>query len=861
MRRILTSLFFALSFTALLPAFQEEVNFDKARQFLAADELDKAWDSASRTLAVRPYDREGYALMRKIAHADGDLEAELRWAKWQYWSLYYDGPAKEAKALAEELDLLHPTWNAEAEILQDWEDNVYKAANSAKSSKQYRLAGHFLDKLLGLHPSDKKLNKEYSKLIKKAGNEVSGGAFAAAAIRRKSKRWLDKQNAKHSAWDNSFERKTKHYKIYTNISWQFAETVAAAMDEINEFYRWVYDYKKSARATVYCMKNRGDYDKASAKWHGKTVDARGYWTAGSRSCFTYDHDGNQNSIWQTLFHEASHQFMTLLTNDNHITPTWLNEGTSSYFEGCVIKADGTILKNAPAEHRLREWWAIEHSPTKHNLHEMIAHIRNVGADETGMLSFEGHYYSYAWSLVYFLLNYEEHDRRVGVALTGLDDLTDEFNETWKPGRLVYRDAYLKYLKHFSKRGCKGDKEYAFEIAKKYFVDEIEDPDIPNWDAFEKRWRAYTTTLHGEMEAGPAMAYFMQARARGYLAVGDFERARVVAEQADAKRANNATTYGLLAEAYLGEGQDGEAAYWMTRRWELLWEANRTEDLAEAEAWLKENGGSKILKEYCIPTQKAMVAIDKVMNAAVDDHHPILASLFASHALRAFDSEQITLLEASQTYAEAADQDLRMWRRVFQDSPENNVRNHNDTIELISYQPNGVILNNPTGGESADLICRDHGVANLILPYSIRGTVEWEGDYGAGMQFGFGLRGNPQVGFNLLGREQNDDKIVEFYSVTLESDFNSGRTTYKPSFHGGMAYEAGKNGLYKMDFLLDVDKLGKGFIKIDGHEPISFPDQFLPEKLSGSFAIRASDESVALFSNVEVLPNTPFWPVE
>jgi len=65
----------------------------------------------------------------------------------------------------------------------------------------------------------------------------------------------------------------------------------------------------------------------------------------------------------------------------------------------------------------------------------------------------------------------------------------------------------------------------------------------------------------------------------------------------------------------------------------------------------------------------------------------------------------------------------------------------------------------------------------------------------------------------------------------------------------------------MDFLLDVDKLGKGFIKIDGHEPISFPDQFLPEKLSGSFAIRASDESVALFSNVEVLPNTPFWPVE
>jgi hypothetical protein len=799
--------------------------------------------------------------MREIAKADGDFEAELRWAKWQYWSLYYDGPTKEAAALAAELDEFYPDWNAEAKTLQDWESTVYKAANSAKSSKQYRLAGHFLDKLIGLHPSDSKLNKEYGKLIKKAGNEVSGGAFAAAAIRRKSKRWLDKQNAKHSAWDNGFERKTKHYKIFTNISWQFAETAAAAMDEINEFYRWVYDYKKSAKATVYCMKNRGDFDKASAKWHGKTVDARGYWTAGQRSVFTYDYGGNQIDIWRTLFHEASHQFMTLLTNDNHITPTWLNEGTSSYFEGCVIKADGTILKNAPAEHRLREWWSIEHSPTKHSLYDMISHIRNVGADETGMLSFEGHYYSYAWSLVYFLLNYEEHDRRVGVALTGLDDLTDDFKETWKPGRLVYREAYLKYLRHFSKRGCKGDKEYAFEIAKKYFVDEIEDPDIKNWEAFERRWRLYTTALYNEMEAGPAFAYFLQARARGYLAVGDFERARVVAEQADAKRINNATTYGLLADAYLGEKQEGEAVYWMTRRWELLWEANQLEELAEAETWLKENGGGKILKEYCGPTKDAAANIETLMDTAVDAHHPILASLFASHALRAFDSEQITLLEASQTYAEAADQDLRMWRRVFQGSAQDNVVSRDGTEELIGYQANGVLLNNPPGGASAELICRDHGVANLILPYSIRGTAEWEGEYGAGMQFGFGLRGNPQVGFNLLGRKQNEDKIVEFYTVTLVSDFNSGSTIYKPSFHGGMAFEGGDNGLYKMDFSLQVDKNGLGFITIDENDPVAFPEQFKPEKLTGSFAIRASDESVALFSNIEVLPNTPFWPVE
>ncbi|MDP6850654.1 MAG: DUF1570 domain-containing protein, partial [Planctomycetota bacterium] len=310
----------------------------------------------------------------------------------------------------------------------------------------------------------------------------------------------------------------------------------------------------------------------------------GYWAPGLRTVVaydrSYDEEGQtQDAIWKTLFHEASHQFMTLLTKGRIDTPVWLDEGTSSYFEGCVIKADGTIVKNNPAAQRLRSWYMQETGGAGHSLEELIAHERNLGPDSTGMGSYEGEYYSYGWALVYFLLNYEENDRRVyGTPITPDGRVPADYKAVKKAGRLVYRDAYQKYLAHFSKNGCDGDRYYPLEMAKKYFVEEIADPDVPDWAAFEARWRKFTTSLYQEQEEmGMEFADVLQARSRGYLMIEDFERARITAEQADDKRSEDAETYRLLALANLGEGRKEDAIFWMIRHWELVWPAGKNEE--------------------------------------------------------------------------------------------------------------------------------------------------------------------------------------------------------------------------------------------------------------------------------------------
>ena len=48
------------------------------------------------------------------------------------------------------------------------------------------------------------------------------------------------------------------------------------------------------------------------------------------------------SMYQTLFHEAAHQFVSLT---GPFVPGWLNEAYASFFKGCVIRSNGTVKWN------------------------------------------------------------------------------------------------------------------------------------------------------------------------------------------------------------------------------------------------------------------------------------------------------------------------------------------------------------------------------------------------------------------------------------------------------------------------------------------------------------------------------------
>jgi len=850
-----------------------DLSFEKATELLAAGEFEKATEEATRVLTFIPYATEGYQVMMDIARATDNVEGQLRWGKWLAWSYDAAGDKKALAEVSERLTALYPGWNQEEITLGEWRKSIEKAIKSATSKKQYRLAGHLMDKLLDLNPSDAKLNRDYDNLVKKAGTELSGGAFVASTVARKSAKWLATNNAKHSEWETRWEKKSKFYEIETTMDYAFFETLSAAMDEMNDFYRAIYDMKKKTpRVRILVHRKRSDFDRLTTQLTGQPIVSEsvgGFWLVNALTVNTYDRsmgDPNQTraDLWSTLFHEASHQFMSLIMDKsekrNYSIPAWLSEGAASYFEGCIIKADGTILKNNVAEPRLRSWWYLEHSDERKSLKDLVANIRNAGPDLVNHTrSYEGVYYPYGWAFVYFLLNYEEGDMRVSQPITPGQGLPEAHKSVRKAGRLVYRQPYLDYIAFFAKEGNKNnDQFYPWEIAQKIFIDDVNDPDVPNWEAFENRWRTFTNSLYGELLAGPEFAEVLQARCRGYLLAEDFERARVTAEQADEKRPFDAESYRLLAISNMGEGLKGDAVYWMVRHWESVWQAGDEEATAVAEEWLSANGGREVLNSYTEPTKASLLQTEVDMETAFADGHPILATLFATHTMQAFQLEFTALLAKSVEMSELSGQDLRVWQAAYDKTVESNRKDTTDTgalVEVIKYTEDGLLLFNPEGSASPGYERTDvHNLLYLEPPFAIRGEVQIDGN-AVLIPLGIDRNGTASSRIIFAQPEENTQVvIIETLGYRVDSNRGSARLMETPLYRDSWS---GK-GSITFEFEMGID--GTGSFTINDMEPVPLPENLKMSHLTGGFAVLPNDNTAALFKSFSVRPNKPFWPV-
>ena len=156
--------------------------FEEARKLLRSGKAEEARQAALSALGGIPYDPDGFALMRQISAVLEDSESQLRWGKWEWWNRKYTGNLPKKSTLGKDLSALWEGWNQDELILEEWEASLAKAARKAGSKKAYRLAGHLMDKLLNLNLGDAKLEKEYEKLAYKAGQELTGGSFAAASV-------------------------------------------------------------------------------------------------------------------------------------------------------------------------------------------------------------------------------------------------------------------------------------------------------------------------------------------------------------------------------------------------------------------------------------------------------------------------------------------------------------------------------------------------------------------------------------------------------------------------------------------------------------------------------------------------------
>lgn len=303
--------------------------------------------------------------------------------------------------------------------------------------------------------------------------------------------------------EHKFE--SERYLLRADLEPAVTEKLGRTMDEIFEFYVQIYfDGDRSRldprKATIFVHSSHEDMGKS---WQGGGQVPGGWWSPGEWQVHCYDTRGDAGTLDEmlsTLFHEASHQFMTMLAGGGG-TPAWLNEGTSSFFEGAVAMADGKVLWPDAAMSRLLSLNAMLSGQRLGGSTPSFLDV--ISYNEPG--SYAPEYYPWGWGLVYFLQQYE-------------DPQTLEYS--YRPKYIEYRDEVIKRRTH---------PREAFE---KIFVGVGKHNTIAAFETEWKRWIQQTIyPLHVGMQRRELrMALVERYLAAANAAAGDKKKAKVSAEE-------------------------------------------------------------------------------------------------------------------------------------------------------------------------------------------------------------------------------------------------------------------------------------------------------------------------------------------
>ncbi len=196
----------------------------------------------------------------------------------------------------------------------------------------------------------------------------------------------------------------EHYILEANLEQEVVQLVADTMDDIYSYYVLLYfdGDAKAAKTEKAVIRVHPTREAMLDHWKGESAP-EGWWSPSENKVTCYDtrtSTGRLEWMLETLFHEASHQFMTLLNRRGGSAPTWLNEGTSSFFEGATAMADHRVLWPDAAIMRLRNLASMLQSGSDEVTLEKV-----IGYSQPS--SYPGNYYAWGWGLVYFMQQYED----------------------------------------------------------------------------------------------------------------------------------------------------------------------------------------------------------------------------------------------------------------------------------------------------------------------------------------------------------------------------------------------------------------------------------------------------------------------
>ena len=403
----------------------------RAEEFLDRGALIQSRAQIDRALERDPRSRPVWDLLARCAAAGGDLDTHI-YARYRELELaraqgLANGDLRKLENALIELDPKSEDLFALGEEFLEELDDV--AAKYVKDGRPHSaISVH--KRILSLSPERIESLEAIEELASAPDPSLAEDAKAKDLFEGITEEFMAKHDAEHREWADRAKLKGNNYRTQTNAGYRVMVTAAEAMEQMNAFYRVFFDYGigKSGGAVapieLLIFKSRDEYlEKGTgppAEWSG------GQFTGGTVE--TYIGTGGFQGMVTTLFHEAAHQFVSLATQASG----WLNEGLASFFEGCRILPNGTVLMNMPANQRL---YPLANRMEEGWMEDAEDGISEDDANQTPTTSptfrivLENRYewgppwYAPTWGVVFFLYNFQDP----------LD------------GRFVYRAAFREFI--------------------------------------------------------------------------------------------------------------------------------------------------------------------------------------------------------------------------------------------------------------------------------------------------------------------------------------------------------------------------------------------------------------------------------
>lgn len=417
---------------------------ERGEAALAEERLDQAAAEVERALERDPKSARAWELQARLAARQDDPDLRL-WALHRRFGLRtaQKAPRDELAALRTELLALDAIAADLLGLKSAYVERLAPLAQAYEKERRPHSAIRVHQQILALDPERAESLEAIERISAAPDPSLAETAQARDLFEGISDEWIRGFDEEHSTWEKCGVLERENYVTKTDAGYQVLVRAAEAMEQMNAFYREFFRYgteedgRSVPRIALHIFKTRDEYLKLGI---GPPVEWSGGHFTGS-AVETYVGPGGFEEVTTTLFHEAAHQFVSLATT----AVGWLNEGLASFFEGCRILANGTVLMNMPANHRLfplaermeRGWMSgpsdgIDPSNTSSEP-TTAPTFRIVLENQYG---WGPPWYAPTWGVVFFLWNYQ--------------DPVD--------GRFVYRAAFRDFIDSSGGRSGEGAVE-------------------------------------------------------------------------------------------------------------------------------------------------------------------------------------------------------------------------------------------------------------------------------------------------------------------------------------------------------------------------------------------------------------------